>query len=340
MLESLINYHNLKRVHDVILSTFLWEKQGSEKKFSKEEIGFLYEIDEEILRFGAWSGEQIESLTERQKFKKKMGDALGVAWDKIGVCMDDFRDYAPIYFFGDITLFGEEIPDSFSQLRVIFGDFCANDLVQAKGLSHLEKVYGNVSLRFLQDASYLSRLQVIGGDVFFDDLESSKGLECLRFLGGNFYSDLKETLSLGQLMGIGGNLFLNELVSSKGLENLVLIGGSAHFRSLEDASGLVRLSLIGRSAYFSSLIDASGLEHLERVGGDVFIPCVSSGNGLSSLVCVGGDVDFAQLESVRGFHLDFLPYLQEHLRHQSFSCWYWKKYLTLEKKIVRGRIKK
>ena len=327
----------LKKVNDMKLLTEIDKKVNNNIELTKEELRFLYEIDNKIAGFGYNEDPRIKEIRDRRNHKKDLAFVFDCKEENIGTKLSDFENNNIICFYGDLKYKGETLTDNFRSLQSIVGNADFKNLTSAEGLESLQSIGGNADFKNLTSARGLESLQSIGGSTRFTKLTSGEGLESLQSIGGD--ADFKNLTSargleslqsiagsarfikltsargLGSLRNIGGDALFCNLTSARDLGSLRNIGGDAWFYNLTSARGLESLQSIGRYACFRNLTSARGLESLQNIGGDACFRNLTSAEGLENLQSIGRVAFFNNLTSARGL---------ESLRSIGGDAWFTK----------------
>ena len=291
----------LKKVNDMKLLTEIDKKVNNNIELTKEELRFLYEIDNKIAGFGYNEDPRIKEIRDRRNHKKDLAFVFDCKEENIGTKLSDFENNNIICFYGDLKYKGETLTDNFRSLQSIVGNADFKNLTSAEGLESLQSIGGNADFKNLTSARGLESLQSIGGSTRFTKLTSGEGLESLQSIGGDAdFKNLTSARGLESLQGIGGSTRFTKLTSAEGLESLQSIGGDADFKNLTSARGLESLQSIAGSARFIKLTSARGLGSLRNIGGDALFCNLTSARDLGSLRNIGGDAWFYNLTSARG----------------------------------------
>ena len=252
-----------KKVQDMNMLTNIYNKINKDPnvELSKEELRFIYEIDDKITGFGYEIDPRIEEIKSKRNVKKDLSIVFECKENELGLNENDLKNNQIVVYYGDIYYSGSKVGSEFSKLRYISGLADFYKLTSAKGLENLQTIDGYADFSNLTSAEGLENLQEIGWDADFSNLTSAKGLENLQTIDGyaNFPS----------------------LTSAEGLENLQKIDG-VNFRSLTSAKGLENLQKIRLHASFPSLTSAKGLENLQEIGGTADFSSLNSNKDLNS----------------------------------------------------------
>ena len=221
-----------KKVNDMKMMTYIYTKFKNKVELTKEDLRFLYEIDNEIIGFGYGTDPRIEEIIKARNNERKDLAMLfsckeeEIALNKTEALSGNFKCYRGSLYLGVFK--------------------------SAKGLKLPSQISGNLDLRYLISVEYLELPSQIGGSLYLDSLISAKGLKLPS--------------------QIGVNLDLRGLRSAEGLELPSQIGGYLDLRGLTSAEGLELPSQIGGSLNLSGLASAEGLELPETIGGNFYCP--------------------------------------------------------------------
>ena len=291
----------LKKVNDMKLLTEIDKKVNNNIELTKEELRFLYEIDNKIAGFGYNEDPRIKEIRDRRNHKKDLAFVFDCKEENIGTKLSDFENNNIICFYGDLKYKGETLTDNFRSLQSIVGNADFKNLTSAEGLESLQSIGGNADFKNLTSARGLESLQSIGGSTRFTKLTSGEGLESLQSIGGDAdFKNLTSARGLESLQSIGGSARFTKLTSARGLGSLRNIGGDALFCNLTSARDLGSLRNIGGDAWFYDLTSAEGLESLQSIGRYACFRNLTSARGLESLQNIGGDACFRNLTSAEG----------------------------------------
>ena len=287
-----------KKEHDMALLTKIYNKVNNNIELSKEELEFLYEINENIDGFGWEKDPRIEEIKLKRNTKKDLSIIYDVEEEKIATTKEKLTEET-VVFYGNLKY--DYSTSKFLNLRIIFGDAYFVRLTSAQSLKNLQTIGGSAYFKRLKTAQGLENLKTIGGNANFGNLTSAQELKKLQTIGGNAnFGSLTSAQGLNNLQTIGGDADFSSLKSAQGLDNLQTIGGSAFFDGLISAQGLEKLQTIGGSAFFDGLISAQGLENLKTIGGYAHYSCLTSAQGLNNLQTIGRIAFFDRLETIQG----------------------------------------
>ena len=214
-----------KKVHDMKYLTYLYELNKNGGKLSKDDLEFLYEINEEIQGFGYGKDPRIDEIKKTRNPYKDLS--------LIYQCNED-----------EIALNQDELFSNPNKIVCLYDNIETN--LKEANFPKLRYIIGNADFWLLRSAKGLENLQYIAGYAEFSSLTSDDGLDNLQSIGKSVYfSSLKSVLGLGNLRNIGESAYFRSSTNLNGFNNLV-IGEEAHFESLTSLDGLENITIGGK----------------------------------------------------------------------------------------------
>lgn len=271
-----------KKVSDMKLLTQIYKKHKNKEELTKEELAFLYEIDDKIVGFGYKKDPRIDEIINERKIKKDISFVLDCKEEQVALKESELNKET-IYFKGHLKLRG---------------------LTSAEGLVLPKNIGGDLNLSGLKSAEGLVLPESIGRDLILSGLTSAEGLELPKTIGRGL--DLRGLTSAEGLMfpkNIGGSLILYGLTSSKGLVLPESIGEHLNLEGLTSAEGLVLPQRIGVSLDLSGLTSAEGLVIPENMTASLYLGGLTSAEGLVLPQRIGRDLILSGLTSAEGLVL-------------------------------------
>ncbi len=250
----------LKKVKDMEMLTYVYTKFENKVELTKEDLRFLYEIDDKIIGFGYEEDPRIQEIKDNRNIRKD----LAIAFD----CKEE-----------EISFTKEEVLSG--NIKYHYGDLNLSSLTSAKGLKLPRYIGGDLNLGSLTSAKGLNLPSYIGGNLFLGSLTSAKGLKLPSHIGeGLFLFSLTSAKGLNLPNRIDGSLNLERLTSAKGLNLPRYIGGRLSLKSLTSAKGLELPNYIGGDLDLYSLTNAKGLKLPSHIGGYLSLRSLTSAEGL------------------------------------------------------------
>ena len=272
-----------KKEYDMQFLTMIDYKVQKEFELTKEELRFLYEIDNKIEGFGYEKDPRIEQIINKRNMKRDLAHIFDCKEEE--VCL------------------GGNLPKD-KIIKVYWGSLDLRNLTSAKGLTFPKYIGGSLVLSNLTSADGLKLPKCIGGFLDLYNLISAKGLTLPKHIGDTLYlRNLTSAEGLTFPKYIGGSLYLRNLISAKGLTLPEYIGDSLDLRNLISAKGLTLPGYIGGSLALSSLTNVEGLTLLEYIGGSLDLRNLTNVEGLTLPKHIGGTLYLRNLISAEGLKL-------------------------------------
>ena len=228
-----------KKVNDMKLLTKVHKKHQNKEELTKEELSFLYEIEEDIIGFGYDEDPRIEEILNERNIKNDLSLVFDCSENQISTYPAEASE-EKICHFGNLdgryyNIFGQKrFP------RYVKGDLDFYDLGQlALTIELPEIIYGNLTFSEMLDSPGLLLPQIVLGNLNMPMLVNSKNIAFPE--------------------KVGGTVYMNNLITC---ENLVLpeyIGGTLHMNGLRESQGIVLPKFIGEGAFLNGLTSTDGL---------------------------------------------------------------------------------
>ena len=241
-----------KKVHDMKMLTYIYTKWKNGGDLSKEDLRFLYEIDDKIIGFGYKKDPRIGEIIEDRNKREDLSFIFDCSLEQISLTEKEALRGNVIYHYGNLYL---------------------DRLTNAEGLEFPETIGGNLDLRRLTSAEGLKLPETIGGDLYLFSLTSAEGLKLPETIGGDL--DLMRLTSAEGLKlpeTIGGDLDLMSLTSAEGLKLPETIGGYLDLSRLTSAEGLKLPETVNGVLDLGSLTSAEGLIISDALDCDIMCP--------------------------------------------------------------------
>jgi len=272
-----------KRTEQMKKLAEIYLKHIQEEELTKEDLRFIYEIDEKIEGFGFQKDPRIKEIITKRDIKEDLAKIFDCHKDQISLTKEEALKGDIKFHYGDLDLSG---------------------LTSAEGLKLPEKIGGNLNLSGLTSAEGLKLPEKIGGNLNLSGLTSAEGLKLPEKIGWHLnLSGLTSAEGLKLPEEINGGLYLSGLTSAEGLKLPEKIGGSLNLRGLTSAEGLKLPEKIGWHLDLSGLTSAEGLKLPEEINGGLDLRGLTSAEGLKLPEEINGDLDLSGLTSAEGLKL-------------------------------------
>ena len=144
-----------KKVHDMKMLTYIYTKWKNGGDLSKEDLRFLYEIDDIIIGFGYQKDPRIGEIIEDRNKREDLSFIFDCSLEQISFTKEEVLRGNIIYHYGNLDL---------------------RSLTSAEGLKLPETVNGGLYLGSLTSAEGLKLPETIGGYLDLGSLTSAEGL--------------------------------------------------------------------------------------------------------------------------------------------------------------------
>ena len=316
-----------KKVSDMKKLTQIYNKHINKESLTKEELRFLYEIEEKISGFGYYTDPRVKEII---KTRNKLEDLMIVCeCDRDQIILDgDFDKLQKSekkikYFSGDLDLNSLTNAESLKLPEIIHGSLYLRSLTTAECLKLPEIINGNLSLRSLSNAEGLKLPETINGYLYLNKLTNAEGMKFPKTINGflnlnsltnaegldlsnttiNGPIDLNDLISAKDLKlpeTINGYLSLNRLTHAEGLKLPKTINGFLNLNSLTNAECLdLSNTTINGSLSLNKLTSAEGLKLPETVDGGLYLNSLTSAEGLKLPETINGYLYLNNLISLK-----------------------------------------
>ncbi len=304
-------YHQLpggekfdKKDGDMKRLTLIDKKVNNKQELSKEELKFLYEIDNSIEGFGYQKDPRIEDIISKRSIKSDLSFVFDCKPEKISITEEEALKGDIKFHYGDLDLAGLTSVEGLILPNIISGDLHLNSLTSAEGLVLPNAIKGSLILLRLTSAEGLILPDTIGHNLDLSSLTSAKGLILPGTINGNLkLSSLTSAEGLVLPGTIGYDLDLSRLTSAKGLILPGTIGHNLELSSLTSAEGLILPDTIGHNLDLYSLTSAKGLILPGTIGYNLNLSSLTSAKGLVLPNTINGSLYLHSLTKAKGLVL-------------------------------------
>ena len=230
------NNEYYKKVDDMKQMTIIYNKTINNEVLTKQELIFLYEIEEKIKSFGYSEDPRIEYIRNKRNKLDDLSCILKLDESLIGLDRKDVFQRKIVYFYGDLDLSDFKIIDKFEIPRYVYGNLYLTRLTNIDNVKLPDFIGGNLSLELLNEAKNLI-LPKIGGDIHLSGLKKVNRLVFKEIIYGSiFLSGLIEFQDIVFPNIIEGDLYLNKLLNINNLKLSKIVKGDIYLNSIEDLS--------------------------------------------------------------------------------------------------------
>lgn len=182
-----------KKVSDMKLLTNIYNKYLNKEELTKDELRFLYEIDELILGFGYDKDPRIkEILQSRNKLEDLMyifecskdQIILDGDFDKIKKSKKTIK-----YFYGGLWLYDLTSVEGLVFPEVMHGDISLSGFTSTESLILPKTLHGNLNLGnlIITSAENLDLPGIVDGELYLCELKNGEGLKLPKKINGNLH---------------------------------------------------------------------------------------------------------------------------------------------------------
>lgn len=286
--------------------TSIEHKDRLNQELSKDDLAFLYEVNERIEGFGYERDPRIDEIKSRRNVRTDLVRLLDEKYreDEISLTTDEMLREKTKVHYGNLELKQFLSAKDLHLPEVVIGDLNLSGLKSAEGLKLPGKITGDLELWGLESPKGLELPERIGGSLFFFRLRSTKGLKLPKEIGGSLH--LRQLRSLKGVEfpeKIGGDLILSEVESAEDLKFPKEVGGSLHLDNLQSAKKVEFPERIGGFLNLEKLTSAEDLKLPEEAGDNVYLSRLESAKNFELPKRIGGDLWLSSLKSVEDLKL-------------------------------------
>lgn len=336
-----------KRVSDMKTLTTIYQKHQNKEELTRDDLMFLYEIEEKIQGFGYRKDPRVKEILSIRDMKGDLAKLFECSKEEIGIAPESLGN---------------------RQLRLYYGLLDLSDKYNAKGLIFPEKINGSLELSSLKSVEGLVLPKQINGDLILSSLSTVKGVKLPEEVTGDLdLSSLTSAEGLTLPEKIGGSLNLGSLTNTEGLKLPKIVNGyldlgglstvkglklpeevtgSLNLSSLTSTEGLTLPKEIDGSLYLESLEFAKNLVFPKHIGGDLILRGLNRAENLIFPEKIDGELDLSSLSSARNvtfprelarLDLDYLEYAEELKLPEKVGGYYRFYGLTVAKNLTFPR---
>ena len=263
----------LKKVRDMESLTKIYNEYKI-RKLTKEELRFLYEIDEKILGFGYQEDPRITEILSTRDLRADLANVFDCRKDQISVTNEEALSEDIIYHHGDVILNSITSLKGVTFPKTIGKDLDLSSVTSLKGVTFPETIKGSLYLNSVTSlkevtlpktvVSYLDLSSLINlervtlpeivGDLDFGALTNLEEVILPKTIKG--YLDLRSVTKLKKVTfpeTIEGDLYLNSVTSLKEVTFPKTIEIDLDLRSVTSLDGINLPETIGENLILSSL---------------------------------------------------------------------------------------
>ena len=194
-------YKYQKQIKDTKELINIENKINNNEELTKDELLFLYEIEESIKTFGYDLQKKLTKLKSKRDTKKDLSTIFNCDESLIGDKEEDLKDRNILVYIGNIDS-QEETNETYIP-KVVIGNINLPKLKTSKGLENLSLVLGDLNLSELKESTNLNSLMRVQGNLNISSLTYPDGLENLFLVEKYVYAGSLKTLQGIEYLEIG-----------------------------------------------------------------------------------------------------------------------------------------
>lgn len=175
-----------KKTADMKLLTEIDMKHKEHKELTKDELKFLYEIEDKIEGFGYKTDPRIKEILTGRDIKSDLSLATGYPKEQISTTKQKAISGGIKFHYGDLDISQINPAEGLKLPEIINGDLILS-LESAEGLKFPKKIRGKLDLSSLKSAEGLNLPDEIGCDLMLGGLKSAEGLNLPYEIGGGLW---------------------------------------------------------------------------------------------------------------------------------------------------------
>ena len=245
----------LKKVKDMEMITKIYNEYKT-RKLTKEELRFLYEIDEEILGFGYSKDPRIQEILAGRNIKQDLAKVFNCHENQISLTEEEAFSGNSLYHYGNLDLAGPLKDITTFPKKILKGTISASLLSRMERVIFPEDVDFDFNFPVLNSLKDVTFPKKINSNMGLGSIEHLENVTFPEEVVGNL--DLA-SLTLTSLEGvtlpkiIGGSLDLTFLTSLKDVTFPETIEGDLDLRSLTSLEGVSLPEIIGDTLYLPNI---------------------------------------------------------------------------------------
>ncbi|MBQ9071614.1 MAG: hypothetical protein IJY25_00445 [Bacilli bacterium] len=285
------NDNYFRKVDDMKKLTYIYKKQKNKENLTREELKFLYEIENKILYFGLKEDPRIKEIIKRRNIKEDISYALDCKKEQVALKQSEINENT-VYYRGYLKN-SKIIPK-------IISSYLSLDEENIEGILPTQIIGGCLFLNKLTETKKLILSRIVCGSVYLNNLKQASTLILPSRVDESVY--LESLVSVGILvlpLYLGDSLFLNKLTSIKALVLPKFVGSYLHIDFLTNPKGIVfEKEFIGNLS-MNGLENAEGLIFPNTFNGTLSLNGIKSAKGLVLPKNFNGNLSMCSLTNIK-----------------------------------------
>ena len=266
-----------KKVDDMKKLTALYDKFNKGIDFNKEELRFLYEMDDYIEGFGYLKDPRIKEILSPRNIKEDLSKVADCSIENIATSKDELNEKTvcyigdlyyshlkkiygekiifPEYVLGDLNLINLNSASGMKLPKYVKRNLILNDLKEAKGLELPIRVGESVSLSRLEKAENVIFPKYVGNDLNLSSVTQIKGCEFPKEVGRYLNMvNVKELIDVEFPKYVGNDCTLTNVEKAVNVIFPEYVAGNFDLVKLKEVSNVKFPDTVGADLLLDSLI--------------------------------------------------------------------------------------
>ena len=292
----------LKKVRDMESLTKIYNEYKI-RKLTKEELRFLYEIDEKILGFGYQEDPRITEILSTRDLRADLANVFDCRKDQISVTNEEALSEDIIYHHGDVILNSITSLKEVTFPKTIEGSLILSSVTSLKGVTFPETIGGTLYLNSVTSLKGVTFPKTIGKDLDLSSVTSLKGVTFPETIKGSLY--LNSVTSLKEVTLPKTVVSYLDLSSLINLERVTLpeIVGDLDFGALTNLEEVILPKTIKGYLDLRSVTKLKKVTFPETIEGDLYLNSVTSLKEVTFPKTIEIDLDLRSVTSLDGINL-------------------------------------
>ena len=295
-----------KKVSDMEMLTKIYKKHNNNEELTKEELTFLYELDDEIEGFGYGEDPRVEEILENRDPHSDIAYLFNIKESQVALDADEM-DENTVFLYGDYNVNTE------SYLKQSLQYVIGNVFVNLKNLDEIvlpKIIKGDLTMTYLKIVENVKFPEQVSGVLFMPHVECLNEAILPKKLGSLWMDGLKSTKGLNLPEKMEGSVLLSMLNSAKNLK-LPTELDSLDLDGLQSTDDLILPKIIKGSLMLNSLDKIENLEFPNSLGGDLELKSLTYAKDIVFPNFIGRDLRLDRLKKIE--NVQFPDYIGKDL---------------------------
>lgn len=295
----------IKKLKNMKLLNHIYTKTQNGIELTKDELRFLYEVDDVIIGFGYEKDSRIKGIINKRNIREDLMYVLSCNYNEISLSKEEALSGNIKYHYGDLNL---KDLDLLSKKIILPKNVNGNIFINGSETLEIEFpkiVNGNLYVGSIQRLSNVVLPGVVYGNFDLERLKEINNSALPRIVYGNVnINGLENVEELVLPEQIYGNLGLRSLKDASNVLFPTLVTGDCYFDNIENIDNAILPNYIMGSLYLNSLKYINYLTLPKVIGDSLVMWDVESINQLLMPKSIGGAFAVPKLNDISGIILN------------------------------------